>query len=320
MHLLNQESGDFDLFHRAICLSGNIMAAAVFPEAVAQHAYKQVLQCLDVDPTLSSEGQVAALVQVASEDLLTKIPPSVPLGPIVGEDGLPSFAVIEAESPVQHTVPLMIGSTDFDGAIFEVLGIFAGRDEGSLAEDFSKVLQRFVPERQHTEVAQLLELYGIKTFPASDTQQVRLGILQFGTDLKYFASAIAYATSWPSESWLYYFNEQNPWNGPHKGRSAHCMDIAYLFLNYRDLMSEAQLEVATGFARDVIGFVYGEQPYTEFRSSREMKIYGGSMEGNVKGQCVNEGVIGPSSEVRKLWDEIGLDVLAQAWDAYFTKQ
>jgi carboxylesterase type B len=295
------------------------MAAAVFPEAVARHAYTQVLQCLDIDSTLSDELQVSALKAVAHEDLLTKIPPSVPLGPVVKGYDLPSFAAITAKSPTKHSVPLMIGSTDFDGAIFEVLGIFAGRNEATLAEDFAKVLQRFVPGSQNEKITQLLRLYGIENVVAAETQESRLAILQFGTDLKYFASARAYASSWPDESWLYYFNEQNPWEGPHKGRSAHCLDIAYLFLNYSDVMSEPQLEVATGFARDVIGFVYGEQPYAEFRSSRKMKVYGQSPEGS-ETSCLDESMVGPSAEIRKLWDEIGLDILAKGWDAYLTKQ
>jgi carboxylesterase type B len=227
---------------------------------------------------------------------------------------------MHAKPPVRHSVPLMSGSTDLDGAIFEVLGIFAGRDESSLVEDFTNVLRRFVPLDQHPSIAKILSLYGVSSTPGHAPGQVQLSILQFGTDLKYFASTQGYALSWPSKSWTYYFQEPNPWEGPHQGHSAHCLDIAYLFLNYKHLMSESQLEVAHTFARDVLSFVYGDAPWPEFRCSRKMRVYGKSQNSLLEQEIAEEGSAGPSSAIRKLWDEIGLDKLVDAWDAYLARR
>lgn len=320
LHLLDLEPSTDASFSRAVCLSGNKLAAAVFPRSVAQTAYGAVLQCFGIDSSSSADDQLVALLAVSPEDLLSKVSLSVPLGPVVENDRMPSFGAIdEHSSSPQHHIPLMIGSTDFDGAIFEVLGLFAGRDPGSLGEAFAKYLMRTVPAAQHANFDKLLGLYGISSTAAADTEQTRVKILQFGTDLKYFASSRAYAASWPAHSWLYYFRESNPWDGPHKGRSAHCLDIAYLFLNYKDVMGESQKRVALDFARDVVLFTNGEAPWSEFHSSGKMRVFGSLGDGQVAEQSLGEVKAGPSQEVRTLWDEVGLDNLAQAWDAYFTR-
>ncbi|KAF4447943.1 hypothetical protein F53441_8602 [Fusarium austroafricanum] len=316
MHLLDlEEPGDM-LFDRAICLSGNNLAVPISTKSVAQDAYKAVLQCLGIDSSLSTEEQLTALISISPEDILSKVPLSIPLQPVAETDQLPSFQSIEAHLASSHyKSPLMIGSTDFDAVVFEVLGLFADRDQGSVAKEFVKYFIKTIPVMHHDKMERLLSLYGISA--TEDDDETRNKILQFGTDLKYFASSRHYATFWPAHSWLYYFNESNPWDGPHKGRSAHCLDIAYLFMNYSNVMDDSQKKTATTFARDVITFTNGDAPWAEFHASREMKVY--SSHGQSQGTEESLGktmATGPSQEVRALWAEIGLDNLARAWNAY----
>lgn len=211
----------------------------------------------------------------------------------------------------------MIGSADFDGVIFEVLGIFANREHYSLGRGLAKCLMKTLPTVQHANIEKLLDLYGIFPKATDDADQIRDKIIQFGTDLKFFASSRDYSWFWPGSSWLYYFNESSPWLGRYKGRSAHCLDIAHLFLNYKDIMDKSQRRIAMSFARDVISFVNAETPWAEFRSSGKMRVY--SMLENDQYPDRNlEGVKpAPSHEVQALWNETGLDCLVQAWDTYF---
>ncbi|KAF4435186.1 Para-nitrobenzyl esterase [Fusarium acutatum] len=314
MHLLDLDLQDESLFDRAICLSGNNLAVPSSTKHVAQDAYKAVLQYLGIDSTLSSEDQVAALTAISPEDILSKIPMSVPLWPVMETDQLPSFQSIEIHSSSsKDKPPLMIGSTDFDAVIFEVLGLFAGRDQGSVAQDFARSLTKSIPIDHHDRLKRLLSLYGISE--ADEDAKTRIKILQFGTDLKYFATSKHYANCWPTKSWLYYFNESNPWDGPHKGRSAHCLDIAYLFLNYNHVMDDFQKKTATDFARDVISFTNMEEPWAEFHASKDVRVYGASAESQESGDSLKT-TPGPSGEVHRLWSEIGLDNLTQAWGAY----
>jgi carboxylesterase type B len=315
MHLLDLDLPGEMLFDRAICLSGNNLAVPSSNKHVAQDAYKTILQCLGIDSTLSSEDQLASLTAASPEDILSKIPLSIPLQPVVETDQLPLFQSVETHlASSQHRPPLLIGSTDFDAVVFEVLGLFAGREQGSLARDFTRSLTNTIHEEHHARLESLLNLYGISE--ADDDEKTRVKILQFGTDLKYFATSKHYATFWPAQSWLYYFNESNPWEGPHQGRSAHCLDIAYLFLNYNHVMGDSQKRVATEFARDVISFTNGEAPWAEFHSSKEIRVYGSNGESQGTGQ---KATAGPSQEVQALWSAIGLDILAQAWGAYSSK-
>ncbi|KAF5646487.1 para-nitrobenzyl esterase [Fusarium tjaetaba] len=313
LHLLDLDLQDESLFDRAICLSGNNLAVASATKRVAQDAYKSVLQCLGIDSTLSNEGQLKALIEISPEDILSKIPMSVPLQPVVEIDQLPSFRSFETHlRSAQHKPPLMIGSTDFDAVVFEVLGLFADRDPG-LAQGFARSLIKAIPEEHHARLNSLLSLYGIPETENDD--EARIKILQFGTDLKYFATSRHYANHWPSQSWLYYFNESNPWDGPHKGRSSHCLDIAYLFLNFNHLMDDSQKKTATDFARDVISFTNMEEPWGEFHASKDLRVYGAQAESQGAGDKLKT-VAGPSKEVQRLWSEIGLDNLSQAWSAY----
>ncbi|KAF5707176.1 para-nitrobenzyl esterase [Fusarium mundagurra] len=313
MHLLDLDTQDESLFDRAICLSGNNLAVPSSTKPVAQDAYKSVLQCLGIESTLSSRDQLAALIAISPEDMLSKVPMSVPLQPVMETDQLPSFRSLESHLPLaQHRPPLMIGSTDFDAVVFEVLGLFADRDPG-LAQGFARSLMKTIPEEHHDRLNSLLSLYGISEEENDD--EARIKILQFGTDLKYFATSRHYANLWPSQSWLYYFNESNPWDGPHKGRSAHCLDIAYLFLNFNHVMDDSQKKTSTDFARDVISFTNMEEPWAEFHASKDLRVYGASGESHESGDSLKT-TIGPSEEVQRLWSEIGLDNLAQAWGAY----
>ncbi|KAF4333433.1 para-nitrobenzyl esterase [Fusarium beomiforme] len=321
LHLQDLESPEDRLFHRAICLGGNRLAVPASPKHVAQDAYKAVLQCFGIDSTLSSEDQVAALTLIPPEELLSKVPMSIPLQPVVETDQLASFPAVERQiTSAQHRIPLMIGSADFDAVIFEVLGLFAGRDEGSIGQEFVEYFIKTVPAAHHDKVKSLLSLYGISTTGSEVDDQIRIRILQFGTDLKYFASSKHYASFWPAESWLYYFNESNPWDGPHQGRSCHCLDIAYLFLNYNNVMNQDQKETAMKFARDVVEFTNGEAPWAEFKSSGKIRVYGSHLENKGAEMNAKELKKGPSSEVQALWGDIGLDNLARAWDAYSARK
>uniref|UniRef100_A0A0D2YHL7 Carboxylesterase type B domain-containing protein n=1 Tax=Fusarium oxysporum (strain Fo5176) TaxID=660025 RepID=A0A0D2YHL7_FUSOF len=265
---------------------------------------------------LSSEDQLEALIAISPEDILSKVPLSIPLRPVVETDQMLSFGSLKTHlASLKHRPPLMIGSTDFDAVVFEILGLFADREKGSLAEGFTRSLMKSIPEEHHVRLESFISQYGISKDDSDDGTCVK--ILQLGTDIKYFATSEQYATFWPAQAWLYYFNESNPWEGPHKGRSAHCLDIAYLFLNYNGFMNDSQKKTATAFARDVISFTHGEAPWAEFHASKKTRVYGANGNGELHRATVGTPYeVGPSYEVQALWSRIGRDNLAQAWDAY----
>lgn len=302
-------------------MSGSKLSAAVIPASVAQEAYGRVLGSLDIDPSLTPDEQVSRLIAKSPEDVLSKIPLSVPMGPVVDDTEFPSFAGLQASHHAKRSVPFMIGSTSFDGGIFEILGLFANRNEDDFVTEFSNIFIQAVDGPRQPAARRLLGHYGLLSEGKQgvDVAAARISILQLATDIKYFTAAKAYAESWPEDSWLYYFQEPNPWEGPNKGRSTHVQDVAYLFLNYRQFMDPEQIRVAEAFAADVITFAYGDAPWPSFQAGGQMRIYGPSGTEEPSISTLHHHDAGPGRDIRALWDEIGLDELSKGWNAYFLR-
>jgi len=166
--------------------------------------------------------------------------------------------------------------------------------------------------------AKLLEAYGI-TPDLSDADGL-CKILRFSTDISFFAPSNTFAKGWPGKSYVYRFNEPNPWDGEWKGEAGHVLDVAYLFQNYNEFMDSASKNVAVRFAGDFIKFMNGKSVWEPFGTKEGAQVYGPSG----KGVC-SEYVEGVASEksgrrntVYELAEDIKLDVLGGAWSAFFT--
>ncbi len=123
----------------------------------------------------------------------------------------------------------------------------------------------------------VLEAYNINA-DQSDKEGL-YNILKFSTDISFFAPTVAFAQGWPGKSYVYHFNEGNPWDGEWKGEAVHVLDVAYLFQNYNEFLGEAQRQVAVTFAGDFIKFVNGKWPTTSFGTKEGAQIYGPSGKG-----------------------------------------
>jgi hypothetical protein len=162
----------------------------------------------------------------------------------------------------------------------------------------------------------LLEAYGINP-DLSDTDAL-YKILQFSTDISFFAPTITFAKGWPGKSYVYRFNEPNPWDGEWKGEAGHVLDCAYLFQNYNESLDAAQKNVAVRFAGDLIKFMNGKSAWAPFETKEGAQVYGPSGKG-IFSEYV-EGIASQKSGRRNTVYEldIPLDVLGGAWSAFFT--
>jgi hypothetical protein len=192
--------------------------------------------------------------------------------------------------------------------------------KSGIAESFSKSISASLLQFPSTAEA-LLVAYNI-TPNMADTAALR-NILYFATDIGFMAPALTFAQGWSGRSYLYHFNEANPWEGSWKGESSHILDVAFLFQNYNEFLSPAQKAVAVKFARDVIMFVNGMPPFPAFEVGREgAQTYGPSRDNTseaceyVQGLC--EGALESKSTILQLADEVGLDQLAAAWANFLT--
>lgn len=105
-------------------MSGSTLLVKPLPLPVSEFVYASVVKALDLE-NLSGPERVKAILEIPIKDLLEKIPPTMPLMPVVDGDiipGVPTFSQIsdKAEDPTypipgkQWCKSLMIGDCQFD--------------------------------------------------------------------------------------------------------------------------------------------------------------------------------------------------------------
>jgi carboxylesterase type B len=304
-----------ELFQHAFCLSGNPLMYPILPLAIAELNAAKALAALGL-ADLSTEEQIQRLIATSPDDLLSKVHPSIHMGPTIDDAirGPPSYENLAnslKELPgTTWCSSLFIGSMDLDAHIFSFLGLFNNR--GPVASAFIDRFKKAVPS---DKLDALFAVYGLT--PATPDDAAQLAILKFGTDLKYFSTGLAYARAWPGKSYLYQFKEVNTWDGPFKGHAGHVLDVAYLFQNYNHELTEEQAKVAKLFGRDLAVFAHAEDPFPTFAEGKGGRVYGS---GASAAFVPDADSLGPSGEVQKLWEDIGIQDLSQAWDLFLTRQ
>lgn len=126
----------------------------------------------------------------------------------------------------------------------------------------------------------ILETYEI----SEDTPDAKAlaSALAYANDISFSAPALSYALGWAGNTYVYYFNEGNPWDGPWRGRANHILDVIHLFQNFNELMSPEQAAVGTAFAEDFFKFCHGVAPWPATSSQIDgssARIYGPSDRG-----------------------------------------
>ena len=166
------------------------------------------------------------------------------------------------------------------------------------------------------DVKALLEGYHITTdIPDEEAMH---NILKVITDVSFYAPTLTIAHAWPKSTFVYHFNEKNPWDGPFKGEASHVLDIAFLFQNYNEKLDAAQASSGMQFAVDFVSFVNGEDPYPLHDLQHGgAQVYGIPSPGNVNFvKSTDAKDYGRRNLVWQLESQIGLDRLAMAMDMF----
>ena len=168
----------------------------------------------------------------------------------------------------------------------------------------------------------LLSSYNITQ--STEDDEAMLSILQFGSEISFYAPALAFAKGWPqtkdNKFFLYHFNEGIPWEGRFKGHAGHILDVSYLFQNFNEHLSSEQQAVARGYGEDFIEFVNGNDPWQPVEGGKmSAKVYGPSSDG-VKTKFVADGKpeeIGRHDYVLKLGEQVGFDIILEVFQNFF---
>ncbi|KAJ9651510.1 hypothetical protein H2198_009207 [Neophaeococcomyces mojaviensis] len=192
--------------------------------------------------------------------------------------------------------------------------VIAGRKE-KIASQFQKSVSASLND--HPDQAQaLFDAYEIHE-DTSDDQALR-HILEFATDIGFYASALTIARAWPDHAYVYHFNVPNPWHGPFRGDSTHILDVAFLFQNFNDHIDQELTAVAEKFGLDFICFVNEKDSYPAHgKERRGVQIYGPP----AMNDCAfisepTQQTTGRRQTIWKLAEKTGLDKLSAAWDKF----
>ncbi|KAL9115665.1 MAG: hypothetical protein Q9227_000033 [Pyrenula ochraceoflavens] len=266
-HLQSREA----LFKNAVVMGGTSLLLEPVPQATAENTYRAVVDLLGFQ-SLPKEQACEQLMTVPFTEFLTKIPPNVPIGPLVDDDLIPSTITFEGLERKTLSFPgidwceaLWIGDSSLDGMILVEMALRPRM--GQIATTFSRSLKRNLPK---TAIAgDLLAMYKMSEHTA-DEDALRC-IARFATEIAFNLPSHAWATAFRGKASLYKFEEPNPWDGPYKGEASHILDAAYIFQNFNHLLGPEQRELAQEMGKDLVGFVYGKTPTSEPSSVTTLK-------------------------------------------------
>lgn len=172
-------------------------------------------------------------------------------------------------------------------------------------------------------VSLVVAAYGITEIASEE--EATMNILKFGNDINFLAPVLVYAHGWDQNAYIYFFNEPNTWEGPWKGHANHILDVAYLFQNYNEALTEGQRETAVIFGKDLIRFANDQPPWPVFNfAANELnaRVYGAKNPEQATSRV--EVVEGPSSRserrqtIFQLSMTIPLTTMSAAWDSFMS--
>ncbi|KAH7161038.1 hypothetical protein EDB81DRAFT_643232, partial [Dactylonectria macrodidyma] len=273
------------LFQQLVSMSSTSLLMPPLPLQVADAMYKVVLERIQVDASQSPAEQLKQLLLVSNELTLTHVGPDVTLHPVIdGEIVRSKLSSTQwGSADVSSVIPgtnwcrrLLIGDCQHDSTIMKPA--FLARKAG-IANAFKKSMTNHLPStwannsNDSTPLQALLEAYNITTETPDD--EALTNILQVLNDALFYTPVFTIAQSFPRRSFVYLFNEPNPWDGPSRGEAVHILDVAFLFQNFNEHLDAKQAESAREFGRDLIAFVNGQEPFpTHDAQAGGAKVYG----------------------------------------------
>ncbi|KAH8817486.1 putative carboxylesterase [Xylogone sp. PMI_703] len=314
------------LFRRVISMSGTPLMRKAMTQEEEEKSYNGVLSALKIKDE-GSEERIKTLLEVPFEKFLT-IPRNVGWawgidGDFITEESTFSQLATLAENrsaavsvmpAAQVASDLILGDCQLDTS---TVAIFLGGRKPGIGKAFSEFLKnRFSHEPKAVESA--LSAYGISPHISDD--EAFLHVLQFATDIAFLAPVYTYAKAWPGNAYVYHFNEPNPWDGPWKGQTGHILDVAFLFMNFEDSLTDEQKEIGKAFAENFIKFFNGHTPWPAFKQDEPSALVIG---GNDKSRGItykadvrNPAETGRRREIYQFAEFVGLDAIIDAWNAF----
>ncbi|KAK5127009.1 hypothetical protein LTR85_008368 [Meristemomyces frigidus] len=312
-HLQSKEP----LFKRVVLMSGTSLLMSPVPVEVAERSYQSAINALGLE-SATAEERIQALLRIDATELRSKLM-TVPMLPMV-DDELPlasytfaDFAIGKTNLPgAEWCESVMTGDCQFDG---NIQGLRLMHRKQGIASAFCQHMQTAFSTAEIMD--KLLQAYNLTPDLDDDTAFFR--VLEVANDIGFYAPTVAYAQAQSKdvETYMYRFNEPNPWDGPWKGHSTHILDIALLFQNFNEYLEPAQRELAETFAEDVFTFACGKEPWQAWENGKRVaKVLGPQGKTEVVEDQPEK--VGRRKVLFDLAEEVsgGMDHLAEAFNGF----
>lgn len=296
-------------------MSGDATSIQPAPREVHQNIFEKVCEGLGLGGK-SEQEKIDALDTINSAEMLAKAP-NISFLPLLDGDMFKSPITLddvaqkdEQNRPAKKTPgwleALMVGDVKDDGYI--MASAVQPRKQG-IGKAFSDYLESAVGSPHAKEI---LTAYEISPSTLDDTAVDRVLLLL--NDVAFYVPAVLTARGWPDDKpvYVYHFNCLNTWAGAAlHGKSNHILDIAYLFGNDGETLDKSERVVAQAFAKSMIIFVNGEEPWSKFEYLKESIMVYGKDGAVVKGKNEEERR-GRRKEIWRLVDKVGAGKLHEA--------
>ena len=302
------------LFKRVISMSGTQLLMPPITPEVAEGHYERALKALNLQ---DGDEAVEALTQgFDGKELAQKLMGAgIPNLPVLDEDLCPSTFTFRSIETNQTPLPgrkwcaaAIIGDCQFDGSI---QSLRLNHRKAGIASAFCASISSSLSP--HPGLAEkIFDAYALT--PETPDEEAFESVLRVANDLNFYLPTLSLAQNLSvagCKTFMYRFNEPNPWDGQWKGQATHILDITFLLQNFNEFLGEEQRRVAEGFAKDVVGFVNGGEPWGEWGVA---KVLGPGGRVEVVEDAAEE--VGRRGVLLTLGREVGLDTISEAFDGF----
>ncbi|CZR65126.1 uncharacterized protein PAC_15026 [Phialocephala subalpina] len=263
-------------FTQAILQSG-VGSLTVRTSKYQQSVYEKVLAHLKIETDKSSEG-LKALRDVSADDLVLSYV-ALGGGPVpawqatVDDYFLATNCSVSSLSSQKYHPSLkrlLIGDCADEGLIFSMP---LSKRQWTF-DGVQKMTTEVLGEQQGNEV---LQAYGISA--DLSYEELFACLIKLLSDAEWSQPIREVAKSFSNGDVFYYhMTEGNPFDGAHKGKAHHAVDLIYIFLTYQSHLPSNLATLAETMASRWLSFVNGGQPWSVYDQksdgSSKLMVYG----------------------------------------------
>ncbi|PVH76547.1 alpha/beta-hydrolase [Cadophora sp. DSE1049] len=308
------------LFNRIVAMGGTPLLLKPVPIPVACGIYDMVIERLGIAKMTTADEKAKALKEASVEQLVAAAE-HLPMLPIIDGEYVKSAATFSKWSFQDTSMPgtkwcesIMMGDCEMDSSI---LFYMLHDQQAGMVDSFVATVNRHSKGERSKQ--QLLKQYDIGNHGSKDQNVAVDSILHFAHDIGFYAPLVTIASGFPGKSYVFHFNEPNPWKGRYQGVATHILDAAFLYQNYNEFLDDDQRSSAELFGKHFIKSVVRGEPFPEYSAENGgAMVYGAEGERQKFVKSKNSEDVKRRSAIFKLAETSSLEELSALWGSFLS--